>query len=355
MALQLGGATGNVIDHGAGSSLASINVGTIAFWVKPDDITNNIRNLVGKNSGTPVGWEMFRRGANGATLRFTVYNPGAVLDIISNAVLSAGVWGYIVATWDAPGATGNIYYGSLTAAAAAQTASVTGAGTTFTETAANLNIGNSSGLSSSFPGVFAWASLWSGVNLTLAQINEQRLRLDAPVAKANNVLFVNYGMHGIGGVGTQADWSGSNNHGTITGATLAAHPPLPIFRYNIWSPYTVASGPIVGSTTWGHSTGVVETNIRTFAGNWTGTASIENAADAERLAFNAGEYMESEVVETGTSTVELLQNNYQAGDTVLLRYRDGATEAACLAASWTNYTVPFDSAGFVQVRLESTL
>ena len=65
--------------------------------------------------------------------------------------------------------------------------------------------------------------------------------------------------------------------------------------------------------------------------------------------------MESEVIVTGTITVELLQNNYAAGDTVLLRYRTGASEAACLAASWSNYTVPFGSLGYVQVRLESTL
>jgi hypothetical protein len=66
--------------------------------------------------------------------------------------------------------------------------------------------------------------------------------------------------------------------------------------------------------------------------------------------------MVSEVVDTGTTTVELLQNNYDpSGDDVDLDYRHGATEAACLAASWNNYTVPFSSLGFVQVRITSTL
>jgi hypothetical protein len=72
--------------------------------------------------------------------------------------------------------------------------------------------------------------------------------------------------------------------------------------------------------------------------------------------MDAGEYMESEVVNTGVKFVELLQNNYDiTGDDVLLKYRHGATEVACLASAWNNYTVPFLSLGYVQVRIESTL
>lgn len=114
--------------------------------------------------------------------------------------------------------------------------------------------------------------------------------------------------------------------------------------------------PIVGETTWGHDTAVTETNIRDFSGNWTGTGSISGAGDAEVLELDSGEYMESEVVNTGTDTVTLLQNEYDiTGDDVTMRYRHGATEAACLIAGWNNYTVPFVSLGYVQVRMESTL
>ena len=98
---------------------------------------------------------------------------------------------------------------------------------------------------------------------------------------------------------------------------------------------------------------MVEDNTRTFADNWTGTGAIENADDAERLALDADEYMESEVVDTSTLTVELDYNHYAAGDAITLLYRDGATEVACLAADWTDYTVPFMSLGFVQIRVEA--
>lgn len=64
--------------------------------------------------------------------------------------------------------------------------------------------------------------------------------------------------------------------------------------------------------------------------------------------------MVSQVVETGTLTVELLQNYYDpTGDDAIMSYRHGASEAACLAAGWTVYTTPFVSLGFVQIKLEA--
>ena len=100
---------------------------------------------------------------------------------------------------------------------------------------------------------------------------------------------------------------------------------------------------------------MVETK-RTFAGHWYGTGAINGAGDAEVIELNAGEYMISEVVDTGTTTVTLAQNVYDiTGDDVDLDYRHGATEVACLSASWNDYAAPFVSLGFVQIRLTSTL
>jgi hypothetical protein len=101
---------------------------------------------------------------------------------------------------------------------------------------------------------------------------------------------------------------------------------------------------------------VLEANVRDFAGNWTGTGAIAGAGDGETIQLESGEYMISEIVDTGAETVELLQNNYDpSGDDVDLDYRHGATPNACAVAAWNNYTVPFASAGYVQIRLTSTL
>lgn len=101
-------------------------------------------------------------------------------------------------------------------------------------------------------------------------------------------------------------------------------------------------------------TGVIEDNVRTFATNWTGTGEVLNSGDAEQLALGPTEYMVGEVVNTGAKTTQLLQNNYQAGDTVVLKYRHGATEGDCLAAEWNVYAGNFVSLGYVQVRVEAT-
>jgi hypothetical protein len=66
--------------------------------------------------------------------------------------------------------------------------------------------------------------------------------------------------------------------------------------------------------------------------------------------------MVSPVVNTGTDTVELLQNEYDpTGDDVDMDYRHGATEGDCESAGWNNYTVPFVSLGYVQIKMTSTL
>jgi hypothetical protein len=128
---------------------------------------------------------------------------------------------------------------------------------------------------------------------------------------------------------------------------------LPIF-----GAFVIESGdnPIYGDTTWGHKTGVTESNIRSYAVNWTGTGGISGINDAEKIGLHIGEYMDSEVVNTGTRTVKLIQNKYGiVGDSVKIEYRHGATEALCLAAEWNDYLAPFISEGFVQAKLESTL
>lgn len=113
--------------------------------------------------------------------------------------------------------------------------------------------------------------------------------------------------------------------------------------------------PIVGTTVWGHDTGVTETNVRDFSGIWTGTGAVSGSGDAEVIQLNATEYMESETVNTGSVTVTLLQNTYASGDTVTIQYRTGATQAACEAAAYSTYSAPFASDGFVGIKIVSTL
>ena len=99
----------------------------------------------------------------------------------------------------------------------------------------------------------------------------------------------------------------------------------------------------------------MEVNVRDFAGNWAGTGAIAGAGDAEVLELQSGENMVSEVVYTDTYQVTLLQNEYdETGDDVDMDYRHGATEAACEVAGWNDYATPFESLGYIQIRMQST-
>lgn len=108
-----------------------------------------------------------------------------------------------------------------------------------------------------------------------------------------------------------------------------------------------------GSTAWGHSTGVIETNTRTFSSNWTGTGTISGTSDAEVINLNYGEYMTSEIINTGAEVVALRQNFYASGDDVNLYYRTAATEGGIATATWIRYTDQFTSLGYAQIKLDA--
>lgn len=113
-----------------------------------------------------------------------------------------------------------------------------------------------------------------------------------------------------------------------------------------------------GTVVWGQEsdwTGTYD-NVLTFDGNWSGTGAIMGLSDAEFIQLQSGEYMISNVVNTGLESIRLKQNQFiQGGNDVQIQWRTGASKAACESASWTTYTDKFDSEGFVQVRLNATI
>jgi hypothetical protein len=191
--------------------------------------------------------------------------------------------------------------------------------------------------------VVAYTTGWNTANFTNGPaISNQNYEITV-MLQTFDITGDSTGAHGTSKYATKTygSWDNSISLTTTT------------FTYSIYATFTP---PLIsGSTVWGHITGVTETNIRTFATNWAGTGNIENSGDAERIALQSGQYMESEVVITGLVTIQLLQNTYRAGDTVTLKYRHGADVTACLAASYSTYSAPFMSLGYVQIRLEATI
>ena len=73
----------------------------------------------------------------------------------------------------------------------------------------------------------------------------------------------------------------------------------------------------------------------------------------ETATLDAGEYLESEAVETAEATVTLSQNDYRPGDAATLKYRTADTLGALAVAGWLAYAVPFVSDEYTQVRIEN--
>lgn len=109
---------------------------------------------------------------------------------------------------------------------------------------------------------------------------------------------------------------------------------------------------VVGTTCWGHDTGVEETNSLDLS-TWTGTGTVSGSGDAEKLELDGGQYMESPIIETGEYTITLLEDKYGSGaGSAVLKYKTAATSGGIAAAEWNTYSTPFVSLGYAQLRLE---
>lgn len=134
----------------------------------------------------------------------------------------------------------NIYLGDLSTVPTECTygTATDGSGTVTDDSAANLWVGNNPG------GTLAWQGRIAGVHfcdrvLTLGEIQRQWMRFDA---NANSRIISHLGFNGTG---TQPDWSGSGNPGTVTGATVANHVPSGApFGFNLgWQGLQVVTVP----------------------------------------------------------------------------------------------------------------
>jgi len=80
---------------------------------------------------------------------------------------------------------------------------------------------------------------------------------------------------------------------------------------------------------------------------------VTGSGDLERLELETEEYMVSPVWNLGVGNhARITVNKYRSGNTPTIKYRQGATEEDCLAASFEDYTGSFYSLGYVQVRIE---
>ena len=158
------------------------------------------------------------------------------------SVYGTGKWLFVVTTSDpSTDASNKLYMGDLTTAPAepsAYTNQRAGSGAFTADSAAALYFGNKENDGANVDARIAYA-MWCNAILTQADINQQwrQMRLISPT--------VGFWHFGRGGTGTQFDYSGNANNGTVTGATVADNPPIVPWRF--WQGHNFAP-PLGGIT-----------------------------------------------------------------------------------------------------------
>lgn len=245
MSLTFGANATDVVDCGSGSSIDDLMPWTWLSWVYMTTFTS-IRYIMGKEDTTaPFGGRRVQLNNSHQTggLRVTQTRSTTGADYRTSSLpLSTNTWQLVAVTCDIGAAAGevfNVYVGSLTSPAAECSYGTTtdGSGTQVSESAGILRIGNNNGGTAVFQGRIGPSAQFNRA-LTLAEI--QSWQFD-PRMMPGCVGLWNLGDNGTG---TQADFSGNGNSGTVTGATQSDNPPL----RRRWGRHALIGGPAAAPT-----------------------------------------------------------------------------------------------------------
>lgn len=225
-ALDFTGGDTDKVNHGSSAATDNIPQGTIIVWIKFDVLTG-LRGFFSKlNDAFSIGPHFYHPGADATLFRITV--PRATTNqqaATATGALTTNTWYFLAGTWDITNGGPKVYKGTATTTvqdvtlAGAET--FDGSGTQSDDNAASWMGGNLTQTGSqSVDAQIARVYLFNR-DLSLEELRLQQFQ-GPPVVSGALV----YSEYGFNGTGTQADWSGKLNNGTVTGAGFAPHAPL---------------------------------------------------------------------------------------------------------------------------------
>lgn len=159
-----------------GSSLGYVNAGNVplagsfslSFWVKPEDVSLDWRNIVSKHDGAAGTRSMFvGQSLNDGALRFSLYFDGTNPVSIDTpaATVASGQWAFVTATWNEASKVQSIYVDGIlraTATQAGQSFSVSRASNLlFNTNSTSSTAGLGTGSWARFPGTVDDVALWN--------------------------------------------------------------------------------------------------------------------------------------------------------------------------------------------------
>lgn len=237
------GAETEKVDCGSDTSLDNLDPQCYIAWVQFSAF-EEFDCIMNKFVSPPRNNSVQLVGASGDNIRHRRVFSGTNHNYITNDTpLSLNTWHCVCAQFDsvAPSLDG-IFVGSLTTAMTESTYSANADpdGTISSDAGDALNIGNTGGDNNAMEGDIAVAAVINRT-LTLGEMQDWQFY---PRVIADTKLFMHLGYNGTG---TQPDWSGNGNHGTVTGAVVSDHVPLgPPFGFDLgWQGFAGAGAPPV--------------------------------------------------------------------------------------------------------------
>lgn len=190
---------------------------TFYWWHFLTTLTNDKK--IFSKSGAALFSVQIPAAGDASRLRYIVdysTTDGAIISAAGAFV--TGSWQFCALTANHTTSAPRAYIGSETVAPAEVTYGTqqTPVGTRATDGGAAYIIGNSASALAAFQGSIDLVSFINGTALTLAEITEHWTQ---PHNHPNTKLMMRLGYNGTG---TQYDWSGLGNNGTVTGATVGS-------------------------------------------------------------------------------------------------------------------------------------
>lgn len=217
MSLIFGGATTDVVSVAAHASLNNLATKTVLLWVYVTTLTTN-RAYWGKNTGN-----FFNHSGSTGNIRVGAdRSSGDSNYITNNTPVALNTWTCVAFTYDnAATPPIHIYTGTVLPLVEATYGTATdGSGSVVNDSGSAMLWGNRSAIDAAIQGRIAVGMMWNRV-LTLGELRAQQFN---PHMTAG---CVDFKIFGFNGVDTQPDYSGNLNAGTVTGATVGPHAPLP--------------------------------------------------------------------------------------------------------------------------------
>ncbi len=242
MSLLFSNGSTNHVNFGNDATLNDLTAFTWFTWLYHTASTNG-RLIMAKKPGIKI----IRHGGSGSyrlSARVNRATTNTEVDTVNNTY-SLNVWQFLAFKYDESGGsratTINILTGDLSTPATeiGYVYTEQGAGSTVVDAADPLVVGNiSTSGSAGFPGRIAIVGV-----IPSYLTDNQIVTLQWTTKNALGYGAVLYSHLGFNGTGTQPDWSGNGNSGTVTGATVADHVPLsPSFGFDEYMSYIIAAG-----------------------------------------------------------------------------------------------------------------